>query len=260
MSGKAVSTHMEGEVLVLTLDRPEVLNALNDAMLDGVVEVMEAANADAQVTAVVMTGAGERAFSAGQDLEEAARLTAETVGGHFRRLGRLYQSIRALDKPTVAALNGITAGFGFQSALHTDVRVAHPGVRMAQPEVAAGIPSIMGLWIMREAMGLARAVEMSLTCRMIEAEEARAWGLIDHLVPAGEVMPTALRVARELAAKPPMAFRASKANLRRLSQADYDATIEAAVRIQTEAFRTGEPQRVAAEFLAARAKRKGGGS
>lgn len=246
----------DGDVAIVTLNRPHALNALDEPMREGLEAALRALGADDSAAAVVLTGAGDRAFSAGQDLETARGFTAETVGRHFRNLGRLYQAIRDLDKPSVVALNGLAAGFGFQAALHADVRVAHPGVRMSQPEIEAGIPSIVGLWIMTEVLGLARAVEMSLTCRMVPAEECLDWGLIDYLVPAGEVMPKALAVARELAAKPGQAFRLSKQRMRSLTQPGYDATIEAAVAIQAEAFASGEPQRVAADFLARRAARK----
>ena len=246
----------DGEIAIVTLNRPQALNALDEPMREGLESALRALNADDSAAAVVLTGAGDRAFSAGQDLETSRGFTAETIGRHFRNLGRLYQSIRDLDKPSVVALNGLAAGFGFQAALHADMRVAHPGVRMSQPEVDAGIPSVVGMWIMKEILGLARAVEMSLTCRMVPAEEALEWGLIDAIVPPDQVMTRALAAARELAAKPKLAFRLSKQRMRALTQAGYDAAIEAAVRIQTEAYASGEPQRVAAEFMAKRAARK----
>jgi enoyl-CoA hydratase len=256
MSDKAVLYAREGEVAIVTLNRPAALNALNEALLEDFIAAMGMANGDPAVRAVVLTGAGQRAFSAGQDLAMAATLNAETIGPWFRRLGGLYQSVRDLDKPSVVALNGLAAGFGFQTALHADVRVGHPGVRMSQPEVQAGIPSIVGMWIMKEVIGLARAIEMSLTCRFLGAEDCLDWGLIDHLVPADQVMAKALEIARALAAKPALAMRLSKERMRRLTQPGYDATIEAAVAIQREAFQTGEPQRVAEAFLAERARRK----
>ena len=229
-------------IAIVTLNRPEVLNALSERMRIQFTEALEGFNQDASVRAVVLTGAGERSFSAGQDLIE--------------RLGRLYQSVRALDKPSVVALNGIAAGFGLQTALHADVRIAHPGVRMGQPEVAAGIPSIVGMWIIKETVGLARAIELSLTCRLIPAEEALEWGMVQEVVPREEVLPRALAVARELAEKPAYAFALSKQRMRALTQPGYDETIRAAMRIQPQCYATGEPQRVAAEFLAARAAKK----
>jgi len=242
----------QGEIAVVTLNRPQVLNALDNAMRDRFIAVMGDLNADAQVRGVVLTGQGERAFSAGQDLETARGFTADNIAEHFRVLGGLYQSVRALDKPCVVALNGIAAGFGLQVALHADVRVAHPDVRMSQPEVAAGIPSVMGLWIIKEAVGLARAVEMSLTCRQVPAAECLEWGLVDHVVPREGVMAKALEIARDLASKPTLALRLSKQRMRELTQPEDDATVAAAMRIQPEAFRSGEPQRVAEAFLARR--------
>ena len=98
MTAPPLLSHMDGDILVLTLNRPERLNALSEGLRIGLTEALEAAAADAAVAGVVVTGAGERAFSAGQDLDEAQAFTAETIGGHFRRLGRLYQAIRALPK------------------------------------------------------------------------------------------------------------------------------------------------------------------
>lgn len=246
---------LDDGVLILTLNRPRRLNALSEALRIGLTDALEAAAARDGVAGVVLTGAGDRAFSAGQDLDEAQAFTAATIGGHFRRLGRLYQAIRACPKPVGMALNGVTAGFGFQAALHADIRVAHAGVTLSQPEVRAGIPSVMGLWIIMESVGLPRAVELSLTCRAVPAAEMMAWGALDAVVPPDAVLDETLRRVRALAAKPRRAFAASKLNLTRLTQADYDATIEAAVRIQEAAFETGEPQRVAEAFLAARAAR-----
>lgn len=246
----------DGDIAIVTLNRPQALNALDEPMREGLEAALRQVGGDADVAAVILTAAGDRAFSAGQDLETARGFTAETIGGHFERLGHLYQAIRDLDKPSVVALNGLAAGFGFQAALHADMRIGHPGVRMSQPEVDAGIPSIVGMWIMREMIGLARAVDMSLTCRMVPAEECLEWGLIDYLVPAEEVMPKALAVARELAAKPRAAYAGSKQRMRALTQPGYDATVAAATRIQAQAFASGEPQRITTEFLARRSARK----
>ncbi len=255
MTGASLLERLDGDILVLTLNRPNRLNALSEDMRIALTDALEAAATRADVAGVVLTGAGPRAFSAGQDLDEAQAFTAETIGGHFRRLGRLYQAIRALPKPVGFALNGVAAGFGLQAALHGDVRVAHPGVTLSQPEVRAGIPSVMGLWIIMESIGLPRAVELSLTCRAVPAAEWQAWGAVDAVVPPEHVLAETLARVRALAAKPARAFAASKLNLARLTQAGYDATIEAAVRIQADAFRTGEPQQVAAAFLSARAEK-----
>src|SRR4029078_8117098 len=108
-------------------------------------------------------------------------------------------AIRALDKALVAALNGVAAGSAFQVALLTDVRIAHPGVKMGQPEINSGIASTLGPWLMREMLGLSRTVELTLSGRMMDAEQCHRLGLVHPLVPPAEVMPKAREVAALLA-------------------------------------------------------------
>jgi len=256
MNEASILERLEKDILVLTINRPSRMNALSESVRIGLTGALEAAARRDDVAGVVLTGAGPRAFSAGQDLDEAQAFSAETIGGHFRRLGRLYDAIRSLPKPVGVALNGVAAGFGLQASLYADIRVAHAGVTMSQPEVRAGIPSVMGLWVIAENIGLPRAVDLSLTCRAVPAEELLRWNAIDAIVAPEDVLGETVARVRALAAKPKKAFAASKMNLARLTQAGFEETIEAAVRIQGEAFRTGEPQAVAAAFMAAREARK----
>lgn len=249
---EVVTVERAGGVAVVTLNRPKVLNALDAALRDGLIAALGEADADASVKAVVLTGAGDRAFCAGQDLAVSTALTADTVGDWFRPLHGFYQAIRAMTKPTVAALNGVAAGAGFQAALWCDLRVAHPGVRMGQPEVAAGLASVIGAVVMRETIGLARTQELSLSCRLIDAEEARRYGLVTEIVPRDRVLSRAIERAEELAKQPPLAVALTKRRIAELTQAAYDDAIEASVSIQAEAYRSGEPQAAAAAFLARR--------
>ena len=242
----------DAEVAIVMFNRPEVLNAVDEGLRARFIETMQALDADAGVRAVVITAAGNRAFSAGQDLDMALTLTADNVGDWFRKLKLFYGAVRDMSKPVVVALNGVAAGAGFQISLHSDLRIAHPGVRMSQPEVNAGIPSVVGSMIMREVIGLARTAEMALSCRFVGADEALSYGLINEIVPPEQVLPRAIERARELGAKPPTAMRLSRAWLRELTQPAYDAAIEAAVVIQREAFGTGEPQAAAQAFVARR--------
>ena len=151
-----------------------------------------------------MTGAGERAFCAGQDLEETEKFQSGHEGANwFQSWQDFYNAIRGLDKPCLAALNGVAAGSAFQAVMLTDVRVGHPGVRMGQPEINAGIPSVTGPMLMLPRIGLARTMELTLTGRMMEAAEAASIGLINYLVPRPEdVMPKTREVAELMASKP----------------------------------------------------------
>jgi enoyl-CoA hydratase len=222
------------------------------------VERLDAAEAGPAIGAIVLTGAGERAFGAGQDLNETKTFDADRAEEWMSEWERLYDRLRSLSKPLVVALNGVAAGSAFQVALLGDIRIGHPGVTMGQPEINSGIASVTGPWIMKEMLGLARTTELTLTGRMMDAQECQTIGLISRLVPQDQVMPAALALAGELAAKPPVAMRLNKARFREVTEAGFRECIAAGIRNQREAYATGEPARMMEEFLAKRAARKAG--
>lgn len=133
-----------GRVAVITLNRPERLNAWTTPMREQIIAALERFDADDGVAAIVMTGAGDRAFSAGQDLSEAHDFDGERAVAWVKEWQRYYTVLRSLKKPLVMALNGTAAGSAFQVALLGDIRVGHAGVRMGQPEINAGIASTTG--------------------------------------------------------------------------------------------------------------------
>ena len=178
----------DGGVGLIRLNRPHKLNAWHGAMRDEIIATLQAFDADAGIRAMVMTGAGERAFSAGQDLEEAHGFDVASSATWIRSWEHFYSVLRGLTKPLVMALNGTAAGSAFQVALLGDVRVGHPGVRMGQPEINAGIASVTGPWIMNLMLGMSRTIELTLTGRLMDAEEACRLGLIHHLVDAAQVL------------------------------------------------------------------------
>jgi enoyl-CoA hydratase len=253
-----VLVRVEGRTSVLTLNRPEVLNAWHAPMRAQLVERLDAAEVDPAIGAIVLTGAGERAFGAGQDLNETKTFDADRAEDWMGEWERLYDRLRSLSKPLVVALNGVAAGSAFQVALLGDIRIGHPGVTMGQPEINSGIASVTGPWIMKEMLGLARTTELTLTGRMMDAQECHAIGLISRLVPQDQVLPAALALAAELAAKPPVAMRLNKARFREVTEAGFRECIAAGIRNQREAYATGEPARMMEEFLAKRAARKAG--
>ena len=254
--GKFIKLAQDGGVAVVTLNRPEVMNAWHSAMRVEITEEMRKLNADPAVKAIVMTGAGDRAFSAGQDLNETQKFDAKRAAEWIEEWRRMYGMIRALDKPLIAALNGVAAGSAFQVALLADVRVGHSGVRMGQPEINSGIASTLGPWLMREMIGLSRTIELTLSGRMMDAAECHAIGLIHKLVPKDQVMAAALDMARDLAAKPPVAMRLDKRRFREVTEAGFNDALDSGIRIQKESYASGEPQRVMEKFLAERGKRK----
>jgi len=165
--------------------------------------------------------------------------------------------MRSLTKPLVAALNGVAAGSGFQAALLADVRIGHSGVRMGQTEINSGIASITGPWIMREMLGLSRTIELTLTGRLMDAEECFRIGLIHKLVSQEDLMGEAINTAEALGAKPAVAMRIIKQRFREMTEAGFQETIDAAVRWHREAYASGEPQAVTQQFLKKSASKKG---
>lgn len=241
-----------GAVGLITLNKPAKLNAWDRPMRDDIVAALRGYDADTSVRAVVMTGAGERAFSAGQDFAEAHDFDADRAELWIREWETFYGTLRRLTKPVIAALNGTAAGSAFQVALLCDIRVGHAGVTMGQPEINSGIASITGPWIMKEILGMSRTIELTLTGRMMSAREAHRIGLIHYMVPREQVLPRALQVANELAAKAPLAMRLDRAWLADMTEAAFRHTIEAAIRAHRESYGSGEPARKIEDFMAVR--------
>jgi enoyl-CoA hydratase len=258
MSSAAVMTDVSDGIGTVTLNKPGKLNAWDTPMRAEISTVLREWNRDAAVRAVIMTGAGERAFCAGQDLEETEKFQSGHEGAEwFQSWLDFYNAIRDLDKPCVAALNGLAAGSAFQAVMLTDVRVGHSDARMGQPEINSGIPSVSGPMLMLPRIGLARAIELTLTGRMMEAAEAAAIGLINYLVPRREdVMPKAREIAEMLAAKPVTAFRLNKRRFRQVTQEAFDEAFRNGGKIQAEAYASGEPQETMRKFFAERASRR----
>jgi enoyl-CoA hydratase/carnithine racemase len=244
-------------VTTVVLNRPDALNAWHAEMRGEVVRALQEADADAAVKAIILTGAGERAFCAGQDLSETMAFDGG-ADAHRWLDGwtHFYEVIRNLETPLVAALNGVAAGSAFQVSIMADVRVGHPGVRMGQPEINSGIPSTLGPWLMVDRLGLSRTVELTLSGRMMEAAEAHASGLIHYLVPAGEVMTKARAIALDLASKPPGAMRENKRRFRDITEASFRDALSAGHAMQARAFASGEPQGCMQKFFEERSRRK----
>ena len=245
-----------GSVRRLTLNRPEKLNAWNTEMRSMLIAELEKAEADTAIRAIILTGAGDRAFGAGQDLSESKSFDVDRAESWMGEWKRLYNLFRLGSKPIIAALNGIAAGSAFQVSLLCDLRVAHAGVKMGQPEINSGIATVTGSWIMREFMGLARTMDLTLTGRMLDAEEAFSFGLISRLVDEDKVQSEALALAQFLAEKPPVAMRLNRQRFAELTQEGFDDAMTSGVRIQREAYDSGEPQAMMEQFLAVRAARK----
>ena len=212
---------------------------------------------DAEVRAIILTGAGDRAFGAGQDLNETKTFDPDRAEQWMGEWEHLYDRIRSLSKPIIAALNGVAAGSAFQVALLCDLRVGHTGVTMGQPEINSGIASTTGPWIMREHIGLARTIDLTLTGRMMDADECYRIGVINRFVSQDEVMSESLALA-ELSEQATCRHAPRSSRFREMTEEGFRDCLSAGIRIQREAYASGEPARMMEEFLARKAAAKKG--
>jgi len=193
----------------LTIDRPQARNALSIAAMDELRRAALELRHDERIRAVVVTGAGDKAFVAGADVAELAALAPEAARLFAQRGQHVFDLIAHLGKPVVAAVNGYALGGGCELALACTLRVAADTARFGQPEVNLGLlPGYGGTQRLARLVGRGRALELLLRGHAIDAQEAWRIGLVDRVVPAGELMPVARALAAELAAKPPLAVRA----------------------------------------------------
>jgi enoyl-CoA hydratase len=199
---------VEGVALV-TLRRPEVLNALSFDLLDALADALDALDAEPACRAVVLTGAGDRAFAAGADVRELARQTP--IGLLVEDRFAVWDRLAAVRKPVIAAVRGFALGGGCELAMTCDLMVAAEDARFGQPEITLGVmPGAGGTQRLTRAIGKARAMELILTGRSISGLEAEAMGLVSRVAPAEEVVSTALELAAAIAAQPPVAVLAAK--------------------------------------------------
>jgi enoyl-CoA hydratase len=193
---------------VVQVNRPEKLNALNDEVIGELTAVFRALATDDGVGAIVLTGAGPKAFVAGADIAELARMTAVTAVDVSRRGQALMDAVENCGKPVIAAVNGFAFGGGLELALACHLRVFAASAKVGLPEVGLGlIPGYGGTQRLPRIVGRGRALEMILGGDPIDAETARAWGLANRVVDAATVVEEAKTLARALLAKAPLAQR-----------------------------------------------------
>jgi enoyl-CoA hydratase len=195
-------------VAIVTLNRPKVLNALNGQTLTELASAMAAFRDDADVRAIVLTGAGEKSFVAGADINELAALSPVAGKEHARHGQRIFDAIEQLGKPVIAAINGFALGGGCELAMACTLRIAADSARFGQPEINLGlIPGYAGSQRLPRLVGKGVALEILLSGDMISAQRAYEIGLVNRVVPAVDVVAEARKLAHTLASKAPIAVR-----------------------------------------------------
>ena len=219
MGYQTLLTEVTGGIALVTINRPEVRNAVSRQVQHDLRCALEEFGADDEVGVVVFTGAGDRAFVAGADIAELKNYTLHT--GLASELQRLYDDVEAFEKPTIAAVNGYALGGGCELAMACDIRIAAGNAKFGLPETALSVlPGAGGTQRLARLVGVGRAIEMILTGRVVEAAEAREIGLVTSVVDRDELMATAREVAEQVLAKGPLAVRLAKQVIRSGMDAD----------------------------------------
>ena len=220
----------EGNVGIVQLNRPKVLNALNSELMVELVNALEELDKEQSVHTIILTG-GESVFAAGADLREMSEATP--VDLVLSRRFELWDRIRKISKPIIAAVSGYCLGGGNELAMNCDIIIASETATFGQPEVNVGImPGAGGTQRLTRAVGKYKAMEMILTGKPISAEEAYRAGLVNRVVPTESLMDEAKKIANEIASKPTISVRAAKEAISRAQ----DTTLEVGLEFERKAF------------------------
>ncbi len=229
-----VEVTKQDHIGIITMNRPEALNALSKAVFSDLTKALDTVEHDDDVYVVIITGAG-RAFIAGADIAEMAPMNVEE-GLSFSELGNsILMRVDMFPKPTIAAVNGFALGGGCEMALACDIRVASEKAKFGQPEVGLGIiPGFGGTQRMARIIGTGPAMELIYTADIIDAKRAYEIAMVNHVVPPEELMDFCLKMAKKIASNAQVAIRTSKMAIRR----GIDCDISTAVTYEALAFAT----------------------
>ena len=240
---------VDGNVGVLTINRPAALNALNDQVIRELDEALNAIDLDT-VRCLVVTGEGQKAFVAGADIGQMSGLT-KAEGEAFGKLGNdVFRKLETLPIPTIAAVCGFALGGGCELAMSCDIRLCSDTAVFGQPEVGLGItPGFGGTQRMARLIGMGRAKELLYTARKVKAPEALAIGLVQGVYPVEQLMEEALKMAARIAGNAPIAVRATKKAVNDGLQVDMDRAIEIEEQLFGSCFETEDQKNAMGAFL-----------
>lgn len=237
---------IDGHIATITLNRPAKLNAVTPEMAEAIVEAVNECNVSATIRCVIITGAGERAFCAGSDIQE---LDGYETPWQFRNRPDYCDAIRALLKPSIAAVNGYCFGGGLETAMSCDIRIASENAQFAAPEIKLGWIGGGGMatYLSRSA-GASNAALMIMTGDPVSAEKALAWGLVSDVVTQADLAAKAQELARVIASRAPIAAETAKLNLKASGAMPLEKAIEYERDLQTICFATSDASEGRAAF------------
>lgn len=244
-----VDYEVNGQVGIITIDRPKALNALNSQVLDDLSAVLDGVDVNT-VRCLVVTGAGDRSFVAGADIGEMSTLTKEEGKAFGKKGNDLFRRIETFPIPVIAAVNGFALGGGNELAMSCDFRIASENAVFGQPEAGLGItPGFGGTQRLARLVGPGYAKQMIYTARNIKADEALRIGLVNQVVSAEELMPTALKLAQTIAANAPIAVRACKKAVNEGLEKEMDEAVTVEEELFGSCFESEDQKEGMANFL-----------
>ena len=243
-------------VAVVTIDNPTKLNTLNTPLMTDLVAAVGRLGADDGLRAVVLRGAGERAFIGGADINEMAALDAGSAREFIILVHRSCEAFRRLPVPVIARIQGYAFGAGVEVAAACDMRVAAVGSRFGMPEVRLGIPSVVEAALLPPLIGWGRARELLLTGDTIDAATAQAWGLVEEVVPAEQLDAAVARRVESILASGPRAIRLQKALIAAWEDLPLREAVQRGIASFAAAWETEEPRRMMGAFVARQRQRK----
>ena len=246
-----VKFEVDGAVAIITLNRPQKLNAVTPEMADAIVAAVTECNDSDTIRCVLLTGAGERAFCAGSDIRE---LDTYETPWQFRNRPDYCDAFRALLKPSIAAVNGYAFGGGLETAMSCDIRIASDNAQFAAPEIKLGWIGGGGMAAhLKHSIGASNAALMIMTGDPISAEKAERWGLVSEVVPQTDLLTRAREIADVIASRAPIAAETAKLNLKAAVSMPLEKAIEYERDLQTICFATADAQEGRAAFKEKRA-------
>ncbi len=251
---ETVTRHDRGPVTWLVVDRQTKLNVLNSDMIAQLIRQLTAVKARKGLRAVVLSGAGERAFVGGADIAEMAALDAEGARDFISRLHDAMAALRGLSVPVVGRVDGYCLGGGMELAAACDFRFATERSRFGMPEVRVGLPSVIEAALLPGLIGWGRCRWLLMTGEMIDAATARDWGFVDFLTAPAEIDDAIRATLDAIIAAGPTAVATQKQMMRAWEGQTPDQASAESIPIFAQAYETGEPQAMLGAFLAARQK------
>ena len=218
-----ITTSKDEGVCVVKINRPTKLNAMNIDVAREIISTFQQLDKDDSVKVIVLTGEGDKAFSAGADIEYMSKISADESEVYAKIGQEVTATVENVSKPTIAAVNGFALGGGCEVAMSCDIRIASENARMGQPEVTIGIPPGWGgTQRLMRIVGIAKAKELVYTGKMIKAAEAKEIGLVNNVVPLESLMEEVMSMAKTIASNATLAVRMSKTAINKGRTADLD--------------------------------------